>query len=727
MAKKNKIEIPVIYENGKEDVIEYKTISELVEEVKPTFVEPGYFGFNKHTIIAKKVSHVFEEYGTYTPDLIEGTADWIEFWENEKKKILNGVWIIVRNNNKVIKKWFFPGEYYFWINFLPIYNKEEKKYTFPEIRDVQLYMALYRWLAEKENKHAVIVKKRQIASSYYHAAVLIRALWFMEGSRNKLISYNETPGISTTWDYLVNYRDFLNSNTAWIRAFRPDQVYNWKQQTEIIDGKIKRMVGLKSELVAKVMSDNPTGGVGGGNTYVFYEEAGIAPTLDKTFEYIAPSLKEGDIITGQFIAAGSVGSLEQCEPLRKYIFNPSVYDFYGVQNNHIREGQQTPMITGCFIPQHWGMKPYIDEYGNSMIEEALSELNKKREKWRKELPADIYSTRVSQEPITLEEVFYFKRSTTFPEKLIRYQILRIEASLQNQQKEYKYKTVILERESDGKVVAHETNKLPIDTYPLPPTYAFKEGVVQIWEDPIKTLPFGTYIAGIDPVVEGETKTSPSLFSIYIVRDDIKLMKDGRMEVYPATIAACWTGRFSDINKTNEQALRLVEYYNAIAVVERDVSFIQYVLRNKKAKYLMPSDNFVLNKEPSAVQKKISGYGWKNTGDLFRKHLIPMLVSFMKEEYQVDGTDGEVITKIGIERIKDKMVLYECMYYDDGYNVDRVVALTSAIAYMNIQSINRGNIVYKENKKELEYEDWIKIIAKRKQQIKQFKSYFNNLN
>jgi len=726
MIKKDKIVIPVIYENGEEDIVEYKTINQLVEEVKPTFVEPGNFGFNQYTIVVKKVSKIFEEYGTYTPNLIEGTADWIEFWENEKKKILNGVWVIIKDKKKIVKKWYFPGEYYFWLNYLPIYNKEQKRYTFPEIRDVQLYMALYRWLAEKENKHAVIVKKRQVASSYFFAAVLIRALWFMEGSRNKLISYNETPGISTTWDYLVNYRDFLNSNTAWIRAFRPDQVYNWKQQTEIIDGRIKRMVGLKSELIAKVMSDNPTAGVGGGNTYVFYEEAGIAPTLDKTFEYIAPSLKEGDIITGQFIAAGSVGSLEQCEPLRKYIFNPTIYDFYGVPNYHVREGQTTPMITGCFIPQHWGMKPYIDEYGNSMVKEALEELQKKREKWKKELPADIYSTRVSQEPITLEEVFYFKRTSTFPEKLIRDQILRIEASLQNKEKEYQYKTVVLERDVDGKVIAYDTNKTPIDTYPLPATYAFKEGVVQIWEEPIKTLPFGTYIAGVDPVVEGETKTSPSLFSIYIVRDEIKLMKDGRMEIYPATIAACWTGRYNDINKTNEQALRLIEYYNAIAVVERDVSFIQYVLRNKKAKYLMPTDNFVLNKEPNAVQKKISGYGWKNTGDIFRNHLIPMLVSFMKEEYQIDGPDGEPITKIGIERIKDKMVLYECLYYDDGYNTDRIVALTSAIAYMNIQSINRGDIVYKETKKELDYEDWIKIIRNRRKQMIQFKSYFNHL-
>ena len=65
-----------------------------------------------------------------------------------------------------------------------------------------------------------------------------------------------------------------------------------------------------------------TKGVGGPCRMFFYEEAGIAPTLDTTFEFIRPALNAGDITTGLFIAAGSVGKLKDCEPLKELTLNP---------------------------------------------------------------------------------------------------------------------------------------------------------------------------------------------------------------------------------------------------------------------------------------------------------------------------------------------------------------------------------------------------------------------
>ena len=35
-----------------------------------------------------------------------------------------------------------------WLNFLPIFDKEEKKYGFAKVRDAQYHMALYELLAE---------------------------------------------------------------------------------------------------------------------------------------------------------------------------------------------------------------------------------------------------------------------------------------------------------------------------------------------------------------------------------------------------------------------------------------------------------------------------------------------------------------------------------------------------------------------------------------------------
>ena len=44
-------------------------------------------------------------------------------------------------------------------------------------------------------------------------------------------------------------------------------------------------------------------------------------------------LYRGMMTTGMFIAAGSVGDLEQCNPLKEMILNPTVNDIYAVETN----------------------------------------------------------------------------------------------------------------------------------------------------------------------------------------------------------------------------------------------------------------------------------------------------------------------------------------------------------------------------------------------------------
>lgn len=692
--------------------------------IKSLFVTPGNFQLDESSLFIKSQANTFIETGFYY-DGIEGTDEYIYFWDREKERCVNGVFLFNALNNKL---WYFPGEYYMWLNYLPIYNKEKKTITFPDVRDVQLYLSLYRLLAELHNKNSIVVKKRQIASSYYHSALLINKLWFYKGARLKLVAYNEVPHLSTTWDYIVQYRDFLNSNTAWIRHFTPDRKYNWVQQLEVNEGGIRKYIGLKSELKAKSLSDDPTGGVGGGNSYVFYEEAGIAPTLDKTYEYLLPSLKEGEIITGQFIAAGSVGSMEDCKPLQKYIFQPDAFDFYGIPNEWITEERSETKITGCFIPQQWGMLPFIDEYGNSLVEEALGYLIDKRKEWKNKLSSQEYQIRVSQEPISLEEVFQYKKDSIFPVSLIKKQILR-------NQEEKAYKCVELERDTNGKIVSIPTNKQPILEYPLPLNHDYKEGAIQIFEEPREDLPFGTYIAGIDTVNVGKTTTSPSLASIYVMRDEIiNIEKKGDKEVKhiiePSALVCCWSGRYDDLNKTNETLLRILEYYNAIGVLEADVSFTQYVIKHKKVKHLLRRNQFMLFKEQEFKQKTYVEYGFKNTGDIFNKYMVPYLIQYLKEDFSEYKEDGTIIPRFGIERIKDEMVLKEMLYFEDGYNTDRVIALTAAITYLYISQTNKTTI---KVEKKIQPEDinelfeWKKkqLISKVKQQM-QMKNYFNKL-
>jgi hypothetical protein len=56
------------------------------------------------------------------------------------------------------------------------------------------------------------------------------------------------------------------------------------------------------------------------------------------------------------------------------ILDPDANDIYAVDTDLIdKEG--TIGKSGLFIPEQWSMPPYIDDYGNSLVEEALQALD----------------------------------------------------------------------------------------------------------------------------------------------------------------------------------------------------------------------------------------------------------------------------------------------------------------------------------------------------------------
>ena len=93
----------------------------------------------------------FQENEYYT-DLVEDTHDWNEFWDEEERRIMNGLWI---------DGFYIPGLYYFYLNYLPIYHKQLNKYEFPDVYDMDYHTFLCLEHAIFLKKHFVIIKKRQ--------------------------------------------------------------------------------------------------------------------------------------------------------------------------------------------------------------------------------------------------------------------------------------------------------------------------------------------------------------------------------------------------------------------------------------------------------------------------------------------------------------------------------------------------------------------------------------
>jgi hypothetical protein len=673
------------WDNGTWTTISFESREDFSKSIEEIFAEPGKYNFDETSYLFNEQSTLFRANNVYCLAPFK-SKDFINYWDNEKNKCRKGVFYI--NGNK---KWFITRDYYMWLNFLPIFDKEQQKFDFAKIRDAQYHMALYELLAELNYKHVAILKKRQIASSYFHISKLLNQLWFESGVTLKMgASLKDYINEKGSWKFLSEYAAFLNEHTAWYRPMSPDKVLMWQQKIEVRKGDRKTEVGLKGTMQGMSFEKDPTNGVGGPVKYFFHEEAGIAPKMDTTYEYMRPAMRSGLITTGMFIAAGSVGDLSQCEPLRKMILKPNDSDVYAVETDLI-DNKGTIGLSGLFIPEQWSMPPHIDAYGNSLVEEALEALDRQFDIWKKELDPETYQLRISQHPRNIEEAFANRTVSKFPTHLIAAQQRRIE------DKDYAYEFLDIYADENGKPAVKSSNKHPIKEFPITKSTEDKTGVLVVWERPIPNPEFAKhYYASIDPVSEGKTTTSESLCSIYIMKAPIQITKVTGVEtetyIEQDKIVAAWCGRFDDLNKTHQRLELIIEWYNAWAVIENNISlFIQYMISRKKQKYLVPKSQIMFLKDLGANANVFQEYGWKNTGVLFKQHLLNYAIEYTKEELDVETkTDGTIVrTKYGIERIPDPMLLKEMQAYSDGVNVDRMVAFCALVAFMRIQQANRG--------------------------------------
>ena len=692
----NYIEIPT-YKDGAWTSTAFATREDLRDFLIPLFKEPGQYEFDESTYIFNAEARKFQKQKFYCTAPIK-TKDFITYWNDQKDKCRKG--IIVEAGNKT---WYLSRDYYMWLNFLPIYDKEEKRFDFAKVRDAQYHMALYEILGELHYKHAIILKKRQIASSYFHMAKLLNQYWFEEGAVLKIgASLKDYINEKGSWKFLNEYKNFLNEHTAWYRPAEPDKVGAWQQQIKVRMNNRDTYRGLKSSINSYSFEKDPTNGVGGPVTYFFHEEGGIAPKMDDTYGFMKPALKSGHIITGQFIAAGSVGDLDQCEPLKEYILHPEENGFYGVPSNLI-DDNGTIGVTGLFIPEQWSMPPYIDDYGNSKVEEALEALNVEFARLKKDLDPKAYQLEKSQHPRNIQEAFASRKDSVFPLHLVTKQMNKID------DKEYSYEFVDLERNEKNEITVKESRKLPIMDFPVSKNLEDKSGVIIMWERPVKNPGFGMYYASIDPVGEGKTTTSDSLCSIFVYKNAVEVTEtddNNNVKTYieQDRIVASWCGRFDDINKTHERLELIIEAYNAWTIIENNVSlFIQYMIAKRKQRYLVPKDQILFLKDLGSNSNVYQTYGWKNTGTLFKQHLLSYGIQFLTEEIdQETDENGKIYkTTYGVERIPDKMLLKEMQAYREGLNVDRLVAYCALIAFAKVQQSNRGYQKRLESNKKLE--------------------------
>ena len=616
----------------------------------------------KDTYKWKERAIFFQEKGYYT-EAIEDTHDWVTFWQEEKDRILNGLWL---------DGFYIPGLYYFYLNYLPIYHKQLNKYEFPDVYDMDYHTFLCLEHAIFLKKHFVVIKKRAAGYTLKFCVPLIRELWFSRGSPCYIATYEEAQVLKTWTDVIEPYREHLNTHTAWYREFTPSKPLNWRTAKQVTTDTGRSIVkGRLNTLKGLILSKSPSKGVGGSSTIIFADEAGVNPVLSKFIGYVKPMITYGDVSTGTIIVSGAVGELKHLEGgLKDYIQYPEKNGFYSVDNIWDKDNEFSGKKCGFFVPESWAYfgidrdptskfygQPFFDEDGNSFVERAEEYIKKKRAGLIDEgEEADKFD--ISQKPLTLAECFQYRGDNIFPTDLINPQIAKIE-------KNEDHGTFIdLYRTQDGlvkhKLLSKYDNK-PILEHPIDPKRKDKDGVMQVWEfPPPNRQTYGVYWAGIDIVASSVSNTSPSLNSIHIYKGSHNLSD----EYTEDRIVAKFMSRTSDKMDFYKKAMLLLEWYNAEALIENNITwFIEEAIKSKEQFRLARNPQWARDITPQGISHINRPYGVLSGVKLIDK-MIEAISSYIKEPTYVtyDENTGEPTQHYGVERIRDLQLLRELINY-----------------------------------------------------------------
>jgi len=605
----------------------------------------------------------FQENEYYT-DLVEDTHDWNEFWDEEERRIMNGLWI---------DGFYIPGLYYFYLNYIRIYRKQDNTYEFPDVYDMDYHTFLCLEHAVLLKLDFAVIKKRQSGFTLKFCVPLIRELFFSRGSPNYLATFEEAQVLKTWTEVIEPYREHLNTHTAWYREFTPSKPLNWRTAKQVISESGRNItVGRKNSLKGLILSKSPSKGVGGGAKWILGDEAGVNPVLSKFKGYIDSMMYYGNVKTGTIIFSGAVGELKHLEGgLKDYVQYPEKNGFYAVDNIWDKDNEFSGKKCGFFVPESWAYfgvdddptsefygQPFIDEHGNSFVERAEAYIRKKREGLIGENAKEADKFSISQAPLTLAECFQYRGDNVFPTDLINPQIAKVE-------KNEDHGTFIDLYRTQDKVVKHKLlskyDHKPILEHPIDPKRKDKDGVMQVWEfPPPNRQTYGVYWAGIDIVASATSNTSPSLNSIHIYKGSHNLSD----EYTEDRIVAKFMSRTSDKMDFYKKAMLLLEWYNAEALVENNVTwFIEEAIKAKEQFRLARNPQWARDMTPQGISHINRPFGVLSGTKLIDK-MIEAISSYIKEPTYVtyDENTGEPTQHYGVERIRDLQLLRELLNY-----------------------------------------------------------------
>lgn len=644
-------------------------------ETDESFVKSKRF---KNTILFSEEAQKFIRTGKYT-EATEGSPAYVEYWNEQKRRCKEGY---------TVGKTTITGRHYYYLNFSPIKKvtfdakgratKTSSGWQFGDFWDGDYDFFWIKDIArdgitkeeldklglfcepvdyEEGGKHIVLGKARRKGYSFKNASLASYEYTFEPNSTTLLLAFDKKYLLGDAiMDKTLDILDFLMEHTG----FGKNRLVDKKEhvQAGYIEDGIKK--GSKSQILAISLQDNPEGAAGKSASLIIMEEAGTFANLEDALAAIKPCVEAGIYTTGQIIIFGTGGNMEGATiDFQKIFYDPSSYKILGFRNKW--DIQEANKVVGAFHPAYLNCEGYMDSDGNSDIKGALDYYNKIREKL-KETAKDkkTFTGQIIAYPFTPKEVFSVRSNSVLPIGEIMQQLAWVE---NNPNIDNRGTRGYLSTDEAGKIVFNKDNNLHEVPFPMKKDADF-EGCLTIYEQPPEgDIPYGLYIAGLDPYAQDKSTYSDSLGSIMIYK---------RTSISDTTgdrLVAEYTARPTSIKEYNENIRKLLLFYNAVCLYENMQNNIKEYFENKNCVYLLADT-------PTCLRATINSQVRRGKGIHMTKDIKNELELYLRDWLLETNSEGVP----NIKFVYSLSLLNELLYYNETGNFDRVIALMMCILY-----------------------------------------------
>ena len=676
----------------------------------------------------------FQKHGYYCADPW-GSPAWYEYWNDRRNRIINGY------TSQGVK---ITGDHYFYLNFCPIMKTEDttskkskKVRDFPDFWDGDYEYFWTREIARKgivdsldlneewehfqtvhtDSKEKALELKRYLET--LHLQVKIEPDYLLGGwnlivgkSRRKGYSYKNAAigaknyftvpesltiygayekkfltGPKAIFPMVLAYVNFINDNTAWAM---PSDFANTKEQKRASYKEYKNGVelekGFKSELGIATFKDNPDAVRGRDLLDLYFEESGAFGTpglLKSSYAASEDCVKDGEIKTGMITVFGTSGDMEGGTADYAEMFNnPKRFSMLPMENIW-EEDERIKGSVGFFHPVNWNLPGFMDEQGNSFVDEAKKHMLNERERLIEHGATSLdLQQKMQEKPLNPREAFSYTNINIFPTLELQRQK---DIIIANNWQKLKGQPVILYRDPEtNKVVSEPDLKNKLNPITTLEHVGSVEGCPVIYEYPVSGAPRGLYKIGYDPVRqdEGTSLASITVYKSTMIGEHTKEM-----------VVAEYIGRKETPDDVHLIAELLAELYNTQIMYENEVPDVKTYFERRRLLHLLALQPDAVISKNVKTSKVARVYGChmntqlKDAGERYIKQWLTEVVDFDENNNPITN----------ISNIYSLRLIEELLNYNKKGNFDSVSSLIMCMFQVQQEVLGKTYNEKAENK------------------------------